>query len=244
MPDFLQKVDLRSYRWKAGQQGLTWLFVADGPYVPPRSYNPMTDEPALFRAFIDLKPEEPGDLLAFANRYGPLGLTGTMYVEDWEDDSDESPRDTLEGWRDEIRYMRSVFEDWVAGTDAAEIQNQLNPGLSDVSVEFQIDQKRGGWKLETVPRNLISALWLQFVKAIVGNKQYKACVTCGKWIEVSSAANRPDRRYCSEACKARHYRDRKEQAAKLATTGKRAATIAKELETDEQTVRGWLKKGK
>lgn len=60
-----------------------------------------------------------------------------------------------------------------------------------------------------VPHNLLGALWLQLALAIDGERQYRRCLQCGQWFEVE----RSDRRFCSNTCRWRTFRDRKESAA-------------------------------
>lgn len=61
-----------------------------------------------------------------------------------------------------------------------------------------------------IPDSLLSALWLQFVQAVGGNKRYTKCQApgCGRWIELAPGSNRSDKLYCSDACRMRAYRHR------------------------------------
>ena len=99
----------------------------------------------------------------------------------------------------------------------------------------------GRLALHIVPSSLLGALWLQFALAIGGEKKYRECATCGMWLELSRAAFRTSRHYCSEGCRSRAYRGRMEAARKLALAGKTAKEIAEKLGSDVKTVRGWLK---
>jgi hypothetical protein len=60
-----------------------------------------------------------------------------------------------------------------------------------------------------VPRDLLGALWLQFARAMSGNKAYRVCKECGQWFEVSPERSRTTRQFCSDACKSKAYRGRK-----------------------------------
>jgi hypothetical protein len=59
-------------------------------------------------------------------------------------------------------------------------------------------------RLTIVPDSLISALWLQFARAIDRDRSYRTCEHCGKWIEVGAEA-RADAKYCSNACRQKAY---------------------------------------
>jgi hypothetical protein len=102
--------------------------------------------------------------------------------------------------------------------------------------------------LQIVPENLLAAMWLQFAQSIAANKGYKdfrACKECGKWFELSH--KQEDRRtvrreFCSDPCKSRDYRRRKERAQSLKAEGKPVKVIAKELDTDVETIKKWVAK--
>jgi hypothetical protein len=161
---------------------------------PAKEYDPMA-EPGLFRVFLGLKPT-PDAIVGFANAYGPLGLEDGRYAEDWEN---EHLTDTLAGCQAEIRTMKRAWTAWVAEKP---VKNALNEGLRGrVTVEF-------GTGLEVVPLSLIGALWLQFAQAVSGQRAFHPCDACGRLIELHPTANRADRRYCGDACRARAYRKR------------------------------------
>ena len=93
-----------------------------------------------------------------------------------------------------------------------------------------------------VPKTLLSALWLQFSIAIMENKRYSKCKECTSWFEMSVPSGRSTRQYCSDVCKLKAYQERKRRALKLSEAGRSVNEIAKELDSDVRTVRGWLKK--
>lgn len=65
---------------------------------------------------------------------------------------------------------------------------------------------------EHVPVNLISALWFQFARAVVGAKSYETCPApgCGKWFETGTRpGGRSTKKFCSDTCRARASRVRR-----------------------------------
>lgn len=102
----------------------------------------------------------------------------------------------------------------------------------------------GAVRLCVAPRNLLGALALQFADVITRNKELRRCLLCQKPFEVSLDANRKHKEYCSDACRMKAYRDRKEEARKLAAAGKPVAFIVDKLESDTKTVKGWIKSAK
>jgi C4-dicarboxylate-specific signal transduction histidine kinase len=53
-----------------------------------------------------------------------------------------------------------------------------------------------------------------------------------------------NREFCSDACKSRNYRDRKDKAQRLKAQGQTVAAISKELDTPAATIKNWTTKRK
>jgi hypothetical protein len=87
---------------------------------------------------------------------------------------------------------------------AEKATSQLNYSSSTDSLRFVL-----------FPKDLLTALWLQFALSIDRNTKFRRCRICEKWFEISPDANRTTREFCSDACRARDYRKRK--AAKAET---------------------------
>jgi hypothetical protein len=86
----------------------------------------------------------------------------------------------------------------------------------NVGPELRFDPRTGKPVIQVIPRNLLGALWLQFVRGVEGDHHYRRCV-CGTLFAQSPEEKgyRTSRKYCSDACKAKDYRARK--AAGLTT---------------------------
>lgn len=88
---------------------------------------------------------------------------------------------------------------------------------------------------------LASALWLQFADAVAYNRTYDRCQVCQKWFEVAPDAARSHRRFCSDACRVKAYRDRQGLARRLHfEEHKSFEEIAEELDSKVNTVRRWI----
>lgn len=123
------------------------------------------------------------------------------------------------------------------------VQKTVNDHLKGrVSPRLLWTKKRTRLALFFVPQSLIGALWLQFALAIDGNKDYRRCEECRSWFEVSPEGARTTRVYCSTACRVRAYRRRIAQAKQMFEEGKSIGEIARLLDSDEETVRGWVGK--
>jgi len=91
-----------------------------------------------------------------------------------------------------------------------------------------------------VPDGLIGALWLQFARAFERNAEFRRCAECGTWFELAPGTARADKLYCSPACRTRVYRKRQADAVRLQAEGRSLEEIARELESDPDTVSGWI----
>jgi hypothetical protein len=92
------------------------------------------------------------------------------------------------------------------------VQRWINQKLRGVtSPQVLYDPKRGRRVLHIVPQTLLGAMWLQFAQTIDGNRQFRGCKECSRWIEISTDDNgyRINRQFCSDACKSKDYRKRK-----------------------------------
>jgi hypothetical protein len=90
------------------------------------------------------------------------------------------------------------------------------------------------------PSNLLIALWLQFGEAFCRNQLFRRCPTCGTWFEVADGKARRSRLYCSEGCRSKAYRERREQARTLYAGGSSVEEIARELASDVEAVTKWV----
>jgi hypothetical protein len=124
------------------------------------------------------------------------------------------------------------------------VQRWVNAHLRHAAPRLVYDSQIGKPVFQVVPANLLAAMWLQLAESMSGNKQYRTCKECGKWFEISSDDDgRTARRlFCDDPCKSRDYRRRKERAQQLRTKGKPVKDIAKELDTDVETIKKWLSK--
>lgn len=90
------------------------------------------------------------------------------------------------------------------------LQSAINHALKGkVSPGMLWDNGRLG--LYQVPSSLLGAVWLQFAQAIDTRPEYRKCLECRTWFAVSLDTSRKSRRYCSDACRAKAYRNRKQE---------------------------------
>jgi hypothetical protein len=92
------------------------------------------------------------------------------------------------------------------------------------------------------PKSLLGALCLQFAISIVGGKDYRQCVVCNTWFEMSLYDNGrwPDCRYCSNVCRNKALRQRQKNARKMRSEGKSLREISKSTGSKTETIKNWL----
>jgi hypothetical protein len=121
------------------------------------------------------------------------------------------------------------------------IETKVNQHLgADVSAQLLLDTKSKQLCLEVIPRSFSAFIWLQFGRALAEGKEYSRCLTCGTYFEHSAETARTNRRFCSNACRSKNYRERQEKARRLQADGLSLSEIARELDSDKETVQGWL----
>lgn len=125
-----------------------------------------------------------------------------------------------------------------------EVINQ-NLNLHDSAPRLLWQQNRGKFRSTVliVPGSLIAAIWIQFAKAVEGDRDHQQCEECKKWYEISGD-RRGGARFCSDPCRFRAYRKRQKEAQQLHAAGAGPKDIAKQLGSDAKTVKGWISKGK
>ena len=121
------------------------------------------------------------------------------------------------------------------------VQSTINEKLEGrASPRLLWDAKRERLGLYIVPDGLIGALWLQFARAVERDSRFRQCAECGIWFELAPGTARADKLYCSTPCRTKAYRKRQAEAVRLHGEGRSFEDIAGELESDPDTVRGWI----
>jgi hypothetical protein len=118
-----------------------------------------------------------------------------------------------------------------------------------VSPVLDVDES-GKVRERLAPATLLSCMWSQVYTAVSERKEYKRCPACTRWFDVGGQDGATVRRvYCTDGCRVRACRDRRDRAVQLAGEGVKPAAIVGRMkeeghETDLDTVKKWLKAGK
>jgi hypothetical protein len=106
--------------------------------------------------------------------------------------------------------------------------------------QMEWDEKAARPVLQLTARTLASAVWLQFADAVSNNRTHSRCRECSAWFEVAPDLARTNRRFCSNGCRSKAYRERQDRARRLFTARKTFKQIAEELDSDVATVKKWI----
>jgi hypothetical protein len=184
-------------------------------------------------------------------------------------DTDSLGRAVRWGTSRRLRPLRGLFTGWLFGKDGMPVlppadleltrddavtpcrlllQRLLNTFLGDVALEARWDARQERCVLRVVPRHLLSALWLQFARAVTGEVKYRRCKVCAAWMPVASDSDaegvRSDREFCSGACKQKDHRGRVKQAKQLKAERMPLRQVAARLGTTTEVIKRWLTKEK
>jgi hypothetical protein len=123
------------------------------------------------------------------------------------------------------------------------VQNTINRQPEGrASPRLLWDAKRERLGLYLMPTGLVGALWLQFARAVERDSQFRQCAECGIWFELAPGTARADKLYCSTPCRTKAYRKRQAEAVRLHGEGRSFEDIARDLESEPDTVRGWIER--
>ena len=176
---------------------------------------PCARQPCLHRIFADCPPADER-ILSLAGRYGLLTVsiprtpaTGRVVK------ADALPPEPVEIWRKEIQALRAGTELWdsIAGQESKTAREQLNHKIAEHMARTPFHLKISGQSFHYCPPTLRAALWQRFAAEVAGLIHPARCAApnCGRWFLRSAA--RSDKRFCSNACKNRVFRRKRNPKA-------------------------------
>ncbi len=257
MPQFAARVirDPQGYEWIPSERPKTQflrgrsydqldsLSMAGTPDEIPDNfcYDPLEAEPALYRIFARLDGDE-SEIAQFATRYGaPLNLRS----ENWHRGMSHH------SWAlcivqmglavqlaDDLLKSQSVRSKQASLDAAHEFLQEVTPRLSVRLVPRRAERQI---QMQLLATDLLDAMYLQLIEAVVQEKQYRDCELCQTPFELMPGTNRSDRVYCSENCRVKAYQRRKRHVVDLFRLGRSVGQIVDATGLNKKTVLGWVK---
>ena len=162
-------------------------------------FDPIKSTPNLYLAFANT-PRTNDGVIRFATKFGFLEHKNGFEV--------------VDNWYRHIKRMNSAISKWenVRKDDPAafaKTYRRLCP-ISDNSIKYFLQEgPSSNLGIYFEPESLLVAMWFQFACAVEGATAFGPCQECRIWIDSVPGSNRPDKIYCSDACRMRAYRKRK-----------------------------------
>lgn len=211
------------------EQSVTWRC-----YEFETHYDPSAKEPALFRVFAELKPNESA-ILEFANRFGDIAEIPLIL---W------GPGASLADWQKAIVEIRSAIKvgDLLVRKSAsdAEIAEFVTELLSGLAANVTLSPMGNGIGLRAMGVGLLQAIKFQLADAVIERRGYRKCDFCGRPFELRPQVNRSDRVFCTDTCRVKSYQHRKKQAFALRKKGLTMQQIAKRTDSEMATLKKWF----
>jgi hypothetical protein len=163
---------------------------------------------------------------------------------------EEHTYSSVYGWQKDILFMRQAIAAWEGmgkkGPLPTEAVDLIDLHVSHVGFHLTHDPKRERMVAVLLPHSLRAGLWLQLLFAIEGQRHFCTCRWCGRSFErgrspeINRRTFRQGQEFCSITCRVGAHRQRKYRARELASEGKTAAAIAKELGSKKSAVEKWI----
>lgn len=116
----------------------------------------------------------------------------------------------------------------------------INRNLPDPVLIRFLPEDTGSVSIQPMPANLLQSLWAQLGLAVAANKEFRQCLACDNFFELTPEVARTNRRFCSISCKNRIFRQRQDQARQHHAEGRPFEKIAEELGTTVDVIKRWI----
>ena len=123
-------------------------------------------------------------------------------------------------WIQKHYNMNQELEEWATTQASGDVeridQNRDIYNTQGGSLTFQtrMDQATGQPYGSLIATSFQSMLDVQYGMLLVAGTATKQCEECPTWIAIAPGSGRPDKKYCSDACRMRGYRKRKTQGTR------------------------------
>lgn len=198
-------------------------------------FGKLISKPDLYLRFASERAT-PALILELANRYGLLNSGNTHFaVERSKASNIETEFDVSKelgvGPHPEILLLTGEkASDWIKAFETARfmvrewsemssegdfkgMESFLENGFNDnmfgsLTYQVHLDSQTGRTQSSIIASSLADALAIQWGISIAANVQHRQCSECPTWFAVHPGSGRPEKQFCSDACRMRAYRQR------------------------------------
>lgn len=191
----------------------------------------LVTEPDLYLQFASEKGA-PTRLKEFANKFGLLdgsiGQGKLLKIKRSKsvglEEAFRCERDLLafraepaQEWLRIFGLVRSLIAEWPELRETRDfaalgkyLDDTYNFALSgSLTYQLEIDEQTGAAQSRVICSNLRNYIDVQWGMSVAANVLHRQCAECPNWFSVHPSASRPEKVFCSDACRMRAYRKRK-----------------------------------
>jgi hypothetical protein len=215
------------------------ILIEDDEAPGITSYEPPPSD--LYQKIASLRAN-PETVRTFANRYGLMDLDGALQkipkakaknlVADFETRvEDREPRhfwmyaEPAKVWLTAFERMKWLLWYWKFSDNkdneqkgyALENMKLSAFGKGTISYDIEIDPVTGVVGSQVLANSLIDTLEIQWRMSLAMGVRHQQCAECSNWLAIHPSAGRPEKEYCSKACKQRGFRKRQRPKIKRKT---------------------------
>jgi hypothetical protein len=173
-------------------------------------------EPGLYQRFASERAT-PSTMLGLANRFGFLGLHGDPQHAEYAPSDLRLRVESAARWLGEFARTRCILKEWSELQERGDRRAMAAylgdlytyPMGGELGLHIRLDVETGEVQSELVVPTLSSFIEIQLGLAIADVPAHRKCGSCSNWFPIFPAPGRPEKLYCSDACRMRAYRKRK-----------------------------------
>ncbi len=198
-------------------------------------FGKLVREPDLYLRFASARPT-PSLILDFANRYRLLRYqnshfsvrksTATELLPTFDSHvvglkphpeflflTGEKALDWLEAFEG-VHLRLRTWAEFQARRDLAGMSSFLEDGYNyamagSLTYQVKMDEQTERLRSEIIASSLAHVLDVQWGMSVAANVMHRQCAECPAWFSVHPGSGRPEKQFCSDACRMRAYRKRK-----------------------------------
>lgn len=194
-------------------------------------FGALVEAPDLYLKFASGRAT-PETILKFANQYGLLRFPQNfIHITDDEAAAITTafqwgfPRsaptylaaENAWSWLDTFERVRLNLQNWSELQEAGDVvamSQYLDDGYNyamggSLTYQVRMDPDTGRIESDIIASSLADLLEVQWGMSIAANVQHRQCAECPNWFSVHPGSGRPEKQFCSDACRMRAYRKRK-----------------------------------
>lgn len=122
-------------------------------------------------------------------------------------------------WLTEFEAARFRLRTWGYAREADMVSGYLNHDYNlgmggSLTFQLKLDSTTGIIRSNIIASSLADLLQVQWGMSVAANVVHRQCQECTTWFSVHPGSGRPEKIFCSDACRMRAYRSRMRKAVR------------------------------